>query len=72
MIGLDTNILARYLAQDDPKQSPRATKLIERAIAADEPLFINHIVLCELAWVLTRAYGFTRQELTGEIGRAHV
>ena len=65
MIGLDTNILARYLAQDDPKQSPRATKLIERAIAADEPLFINHIVLCELAWVLTRAYGFTRQELTG-------
>ena len=63
MIGLDTNVLARYLAQDDPRQSSRATKLIEQAITAEEPLFINHIVLCELAWVLSRAYALGREEL---------
>ena len=63
MIGLDTNVLARYLTQDDPKQSAQATRLIEQAIRLEEPLFINHIVLCELCWVLARAYDFSKGDL---------
>ena len=63
MIGLDTNVLARFLTQDDARQSARATRLIEKAIHAGDALFINQVVLCELAWVLARAYDFGKSEL---------
>jgi predicted nucleic-acid-binding protein len=56
MIGLDTNILARYIAQDDPVQSALATHFIEEKCTPESPGFINHIVLCELVWVLKRCY----------------
>ncbi len=56
MIGLDTNILVRYLAQDDPKQSAIVTKLIENDYDKEDFCFINHIVLCELVWVLKSSY----------------
>ena len=55
MIGLDTNVLVRYLAQDDPKQAALATKLIE-SLGADEPGFISHVVLAETLWVLESCY----------------
>ncbi len=61
MIGLDTNVLVRYLTQDDPIQSKQANKLIEQSLK--EGLFINHIVLCELVWVLTRAYKRSKSEV---------
>ena len=57
MIGLDTNVLVRYLAQDDPQQSALAVKLIEGSCSEKNPALINHIVLCETAWVLERCYG---------------
>ncbi len=60
MIGLDTNVLVRYLVQDDPLQSKRATAQIEKAMHAQESLFLNHIVLCELVWVLMRAYRYPK------------
>jgi predicted nucleic-acid-binding protein len=63
MIGLDTNILVRYLTQDDPIQAAEATRMIEEAVANEESLFINDIVLCELVWVLEAAYGFPKQEV---------
>lgn len=56
MIGLDTNVLVRYLAQDDPEQSARATELIEGRLSGDEPGFIGCIVLVETVWVLKRSY----------------
>ena len=56
MKGLDTNVLVRYLVQDDPKQSPVATKYIETHCTKDNPCFVGHITLCELAWVLERLY----------------
>ena len=56
MIGLDTNVLVRYLAQDDPQQSALAVKLIEGSCSEKKPAFINHVVLCETAWVLERCY----------------
>lgn len=55
MIGLDTNVLIRYIAQDDPKQSPLATRLIESLTGA-HPGFISHVVLVEAVWVLEACY----------------
>jgi predicted nucleic-acid-binding protein len=62
MIGLDTNVLVRYLAQDDPKQSPKATRLIE-SLSADAPGYISLVSVVELVWVLTGCYASTKDEL---------
>jgi predicted nucleic-acid-binding protein len=67
MIGLDTNVLVRYLAQDDPAQSPKATELIERRLTEDEPGFISVVAMAEIAWVLERAYGLADQEIAAAI-----
>lgn len=63
MIGLDTNILVRYLAQDDPVQSRKATDIIERRLTKDELGFVSVVVMVETAWVLARAYGLANQEI---------
>lgn len=63
MIGLDTNVLVRYLTQDDPKQSAQVDAVIER-LSAEQPGVISHIVLCELVWVLARAYQYSRAQIT--------
>ncbi len=60
MIGLDTNILVRYLVGDDPEQSRAAGQLIKRRCTEETPGWINRIVLCELVWVLEGAYGYDR------------
>lgn len=68
MIGLDTNILVRYLAQDDPIQSQRATAIIE-GFSEDNPGFISVVALVETAWVLDRAYGVPAPEVAAVIER---
>lgn len=60
MIGIDTNVLVRYLVQDDPIQSDKATKFIEKNSSEDCSICINGIVLCELVWVLESAYEYPR------------
>jgi predicted nucleic-acid-binding protein len=62
MIGLDTNILARYLAQDDVKQAAQATHLMEKTLTVTEPGFISLIVLTELYWVLNKLYSVSSPE----------
>ena len=62
MIGLDTNVLVRYVMQDDPRQSPRATRLIE-SLSADEPGFVPVVALVELVWVLSGSYGLDRTQV---------
>jgi predicted nucleic-acid-binding protein len=62
MIGLDTNVLVRYVAQDDPKQSPKATSLIE-SLTAKAPGFISVVSVVELVWVLSSCYGSTKSEI---------
>jgi predicted nucleic-acid-binding protein len=62
MIGLDTNVLVRYLAQDDAKQAAKATQLIEHKLTPTNPGFISLIVLLELYWVLTSLYSVTTTE----------
>jgi len=56
MIGLDTNVLVRYFAQDDPVQSAKATELIERRLSQRDPGFISLVAMVETVWVLQRAY----------------
>ena len=60
MIGIDTNIIIRYLTQDDPKQSPIATRFLEDTLSADAPGFISLVVLAEVVWVLVSLYGVDR------------
>jgi len=62
MTGIDTNILVRYITQDDPQQSALATRFIEEKCSPECPGFINHIVLCELVWVLNRCYKTDRMQ----------
>jgi predicted nucleic-acid-binding protein len=56
VIGLDTNVIVRYITQDDARQAAAASKLFERVLTIDRPGFIGLITLCELAWVLADCY----------------
>ena len=62
MIGLDTNVLVRYITQDDPVQSPKATRLIE-SLAADDPGYLSLVSVVELVWVLTGCYSSSKAEI---------
>lgn len=55
MTGLDTNVLVRYLAQDDAAQSALATRFIE-SLSQEQPGYVSHVVLAEMAWVLESCY----------------
>ena len=66
MIGLDTNVLVRYVTRDDRAQAARADRLMD-GLSADNPAFVNRIVLCELAWVLGRAYRYDRPDIAAVI-----
>jgi predicted nucleic-acid-binding protein len=62
MIGLDTNVLVRYIMQDDAKQAPQATRLVE-SLSAEAPGFLPLVAVVELAWVLSSAYDLDRAQL---------
>jgi predicted nucleic-acid-binding protein len=62
MIGLDTNVLVRYIMQDDADQSAKANKLIE-SLSSDKPGFIPLIAIVELVWVLESCFQLTRDQL---------
>jgi len=61
--GLDTNVLVRYLTDDDPVQARRAAAWIAAAVARGDRCFISPVVLCELAWVLRAAYRVSKADL---------
>ena len=56
MIGLDTNVVVRYLVQDDPVQSKIANRIFEHDITSSNEGLVSSIVLCEVVWVIHRAY----------------
>ena len=62
MIGIDTNILVRYIIRDHPGQSKKATDLLE-SCTEKEPGFINAIVLAEFIWVLEKRYKYSREQI---------
>jgi predicted nucleic-acid-binding protein len=61
VIGLDTNVLVRYLAQDDAAQARVATTLIEKELTSEAPGFISLIVLVETLWVLEDCYDCSKE-----------
>ncbi len=61
MIGLDTNVLVRYLTQDDKKQSAKVNALIENELTAQNPGFITAITLVEVVWVLESCYDQSKE-----------
>ncbi len=67
MIGLDTNVLVRYLAQDDPAQSPQATAFIEHRLSEQNPGFVSVVAMVETAWVLERAYRMPHRDIADAI-----
>jgi len=69
LIGLDTNVLIRYIVRDDQRQAEAATRLIESKCTPEDPGLINPIVLCELVWVLIRGYGYDRRMVAGVVRR---
>lgn len=64
MIGIDTNILVRYLTQDDTEQAKVAEQLFNEYATSPQSVFINNIVLCELVWVLERGYKYSKESIT--------
>ncbi len=62
MIGLDTNVVVRFLAQDDEVQSPIATRFMAK-LTRERPGFISAVVLAEMTWVLSRAYKASREDI---------
>ncbi len=68
MIGLDTNVLVRYITQDEPKQSLRATKLID-SLSAEDQGFITLVSVVELVWVLQGCYDATKSEVLAILER---
>jgi predicted nucleic-acid-binding protein len=63
MMGLDTNVLVRYLVQDDEAQCKIVNRELERAVLDGERFVISPIVLCELVWVLETAYSCSKNEV---------
>ena len=66
MIGLDTNVILRYVTQDDPVQSRIATKLMDK-LSAEEPGYVSMILVVELVWVLQKSYNSGRQEIAAVV-----
>ena len=62
MIGLDTNVLVRYVTQDDPVQSAKASELIESLTTAS-PGFVSLVSIVELVWVLQSCYQSAKSEV---------
>jgi predicted nucleic-acid-binding protein len=66
VIGIDTNVLVRYVMQDDPEQTRAATRFMD-ALNTHRPGHISSVAMAELTWVLKTTYGATREELADAI-----
>ena len=63
MLGLDANVLIRYLVQDDQRQYEKARRLIHREAGKGEPVLISLLVLLEIECVLRSRYGLSKAEI---------
>lgn len=63
MLGIDTNVLVRFLVRDDEVQYEKARRHIKRAIDAEEDIFVSLMVLLETEWVLRSCYGLKKSEI---------
>ena len=67
MIGLDTNVIVRYITQDDAKQAEKANKLIEKNLSARKPGYITLVTLVEIVWVLDSCYEQPKESILNVI-----
>jgi predicted nucleic-acid-binding protein len=67
MIGIDTSIMIRYIVQDDSVQSDLATQFLESRLRQSSPGYLSLIVICEIVWVLKRAYKYEKSIICGVI-----
>lgn len=67
MPGVDTNVLVRWLVEDDDKQTARAQRLFESARADQTLLFVPSTVVLELEWVLRSRYQFDKETVLGTL-----
>jgi len=63
MLGVDTNVLIRYLIRDDQPQYEKARRLIDREVSKGDPLLVSLLVLLESEWVLRSKYGLPKSEI---------
>jgi predicted nucleic-acid-binding protein len=69
MIGLDTNVIIRYLTQDDRVQSRKATELIEHRLTVEMHGFVSIVAMVETVWVLDRTFNLSPREIAATIER---
>ena len=69
MIGIDTNVLVRFLTQDDRAQAAKVDQLLDAALSDNERVHVDAVVLCELVWVLRAAYEMERTAIADALGR---
>ena len=67
MLGLDTNVLVRFLVRDHEAQFERARRLIKREVGAQEKVLISLLVLLETEWVLRSRYGLKKNQIMDAI-----
>ncbi len=62
MIAIDTNILARYIAEPDGAEGAFASQLLEDRLSQDDPGFVSAVVVAELLWVLGVRYSVSHDQ----------
>ena len=67
MLGVDTNVLVRYLVRDDQLQFEKARRLIKREADRSEPVLVSLLVLLETEWVLRSLYRFTPKQIVAAL-----
>ena len=76
MLGIDTNVLVRFLVRDDEAQFEKARKLIKREVAAGRSVFVSQLVLLETEWVLRSRYSLPKnliiESISGLLGATDV
>jgi predicted nucleic-acid-binding protein len=67
MLGIDTNVLVRFLVRDDEAQFEKARRLIKREVAAGRRVFVSQLVLLETEWILRSRYGLPKFETVATV-----
>jgi predicted nucleic-acid-binding protein len=68
MIALDTNVLVRFLVEDDAAQLAKVRRLLQKTVESNSFCYISDVVMCELVWVLERSYKVRRAEIGRGLG----
>ncbi len=67
MTGLDTNVVLRYLLQDDPVQTQQVNRIVDRRLGADNPGFISVAAVLEIVWVLRSLFRRSPKQIAAHI-----